>query len=472
MTLSGQVLGTIGYMAPEQARERRELSPSADVFSLGCVLFECLTGRPAFTGDRLMAVLAKVLFADLPRVSEFCDDVAPALDELVLRMMQKVPEDRPTLPVLLGEIEAISRDRRLYERRPRTSAVREAAFRAGRDGRRAALDGGADRGARAREPQGRLEPHPVARADRPGRVRARAGGGAVQGASGDARERHADRGARRARAPPRIWRRAPRASGLAAPQLAGARDGTRHGARRSERGDPDRGRGVARRAAARSRQASRAGHGFAHHPHRPDACGFARRALRHQRRRGEPGARRRAQRGRSGAQAARSPGAVLGPRSRARLLDRSVGRVPGRARGERRGRDGACGLGQVAPRARVRPFDRVREMSPCGGRAPIRSRAARRSRCWPRSCGASSACSRGSRARCAAGRSRRAWGACLPASEVGFVVEFLGEIVGITIPDEARTASRSGREDLALTGSRCGAPGRAWSRRSAAGDPS
>src|SRR5690606_244674 len=89
MTLSGQVLGTIGYMAPEQARERRELSPSADVFSLGCVLFECLTGRPAFTGDRLMAVLAKVLFADLPRVSDYCDDVAPALDDLVLRMMQK-----------------------------------------------------------------------------------------------------------------------------------------------------------------------------------------------------------------------------------------------------------------------------------------------------------------------------------------------------------------------------------------------
>jgi hypothetical protein len=120
MTLSGQVLGTIGYMAPEQARERRELSPSADVFSLGCVLFECLTGRPAFTGDRLMAVLAKVLFADLPRVSEFCDDVAPALDELVLRMMQKVPEERPTLPVLLAELETIARDRRLYERRPRT----------------------------------------------------------------------------------------------------------------------------------------------------------------------------------------------------------------------------------------------------------------------------------------------------------------------------------------------------------------
>jgi hypothetical protein len=119
MTLSGQVLGTIGYMAPEQARERCELSPSADVFSLGCVLFECLTGRPAFTGDRLMAVLAKVLFADLPRVSDYCDDVAPALDDLVLRMMQKVPEERPTLPMLQSELEAMVRDRRLYERRPR-----------------------------------------------------------------------------------------------------------------------------------------------------------------------------------------------------------------------------------------------------------------------------------------------------------------------------------------------------------------
>src|SRR3954466_1486489 len=50
LTQTGAAVGTMGYMAPEQARNREDLTPAADVFSLGCLLFECLTGKPAFTG--------------------------------------------------------------------------------------------------------------------------------------------------------------------------------------------------------------------------------------------------------------------------------------------------------------------------------------------------------------------------------------------------------------------------------------
>ena len=51
MTRTGVMLGTPGYMAPEQARgERRTIDARADVFALGCVLFECLTGTPAVRG--------------------------------------------------------------------------------------------------------------------------------------------------------------------------------------------------------------------------------------------------------------------------------------------------------------------------------------------------------------------------------------------------------------------------------------
>src|SRR5690242_2956832 len=70
MTISGVLIGTPGYMAPEQARGDRELTPAVDVFALGCVLFECLAGKPLFSGKHMMAVLAKVLFEEPPRLRD------------------------------------------------------------------------------------------------------------------------------------------------------------------------------------------------------------------------------------------------------------------------------------------------------------------------------------------------------------------------------------------------------------------
>jgi eukaryotic-like serine/threonine-protein kinase len=95
VTRSGMFVGTVGYMAPEQAGSAREVTARADIFSLGCVLFECLTGQPAFSGDRIMAVLAKILFEDAPRASDFRDDLPLPLDDLIARMMSKDPEARP-----------------------------------------------------------------------------------------------------------------------------------------------------------------------------------------------------------------------------------------------------------------------------------------------------------------------------------------------------------------------------------------
>src|SRR5215472_8014395 len=60
-TSSGLAVGTPAYMAPEQARGSTSLDARVDVFALGCVLFECLTGRPAFQGDHLLAIRSKVL---------------------------------------------------------------------------------------------------------------------------------------------------------------------------------------------------------------------------------------------------------------------------------------------------------------------------------------------------------------------------------------------------------------------------
>lgn len=95
VTVHGMGIGTPGYMAPEQARGDRAVTAAADVFSLGAVLFECLTGRPAFEGEHLMAVLARVLLEPAPPIGELATGVPEGLEDLVSRMLAKDPECRP-----------------------------------------------------------------------------------------------------------------------------------------------------------------------------------------------------------------------------------------------------------------------------------------------------------------------------------------------------------------------------------------
>ncbi len=102
MTVPGVYLGTPGYMAPEQARGADEIDARADVFALGCVLYECLTGRPAFAADNLMALLAKVLFEDAPRLRQVGDFPA-ALEDLIVRMLSKNVAYRPADATAVAE---------------------------------------------------------------------------------------------------------------------------------------------------------------------------------------------------------------------------------------------------------------------------------------------------------------------------------------------------------------------------------
>jgi serine/threonine protein kinase len=95
LTQAGMMLGTLGYMAPEQAWGSPDVDARADVFALGCVLFECLTGRPAFVGHRAVAILAKIVSDEVPRVSELCPHISADLDELVAILLSKDPKARP-----------------------------------------------------------------------------------------------------------------------------------------------------------------------------------------------------------------------------------------------------------------------------------------------------------------------------------------------------------------------------------------
>lgn len=96
VTRTGGAVGTPGYMAPEQVQGSRERATArVDIFSLGALLFECLTGRRAFEGDDMMAILARVLREDAPRVRTLLPDIPEELDTLVAHMLSRVPEVRP-----------------------------------------------------------------------------------------------------------------------------------------------------------------------------------------------------------------------------------------------------------------------------------------------------------------------------------------------------------------------------------------
>ncbi len=95
MTRTGSVLGTVGYMAPEQAKGARRVDPCADVFALGAVWFHCLTGRPPFAGGPQIAVLAKLVLEDAPDLRSIRPELPQEVCDVVRRMLSKEPTARP-----------------------------------------------------------------------------------------------------------------------------------------------------------------------------------------------------------------------------------------------------------------------------------------------------------------------------------------------------------------------------------------
>jgi serine/threonine protein kinase len=96
--------GTWAYMSPEQAMGSAELGARADVYGLGCVLFEAISGSPAFPSDRDRAVLAKV-WRSPPNLAEFCEDLPQTLLTLLSRILATDPAHRPADGgVLLSEL--------------------------------------------------------------------------------------------------------------------------------------------------------------------------------------------------------------------------------------------------------------------------------------------------------------------------------------------------------------------------------
>ncbi len=112
-TASGIVLGTPGYLAPEQVNDDQRVDGRADVFSLGCVLFECLAGRPAFVAQHVLALLGKILREDPPPLRQLAPHAPKDLEDLLIAMLAKDPAARPADMVTIAD--ALGRIARSHE---------------------------------------------------------------------------------------------------------------------------------------------------------------------------------------------------------------------------------------------------------------------------------------------------------------------------------------------------------------------
>ena len=109
LTSAGQAIGTAAYMAPEQARGE-PVDARADLFSLGLVLYEMLSRRPAFAGPTTAVIFDAILNRQPPPLRELCPDVPAALERIIGRLLAKDPDARyQTAKALLDELRDVQR---------------------------------------------------------------------------------------------------------------------------------------------------------------------------------------------------------------------------------------------------------------------------------------------------------------------------------------------------------------------------
>jgi serine/threonine-protein kinase len=111
LTAPGRTLGTAAYMAPEQIRGTPAVSHKTDLYSLGVLMYQMLTGRPPFEGASAVVLMHCHLNEPPPRPSAHVETIPEELDNLVVKLMAKSPADRPWDAAAVGEALKDLRDR-------------------------------------------------------------------------------------------------------------------------------------------------------------------------------------------------------------------------------------------------------------------------------------------------------------------------------------------------------------------------
>jgi eukaryotic-like serine/threonine-protein kinase len=95
LTAEGLTVGTHAYMAPEQITGDSSISGKADLYALGCCLYEMLTGRKPYMAETFPQLFEQHLRAQPPKASNIAPDCPPELDQVIIDLLAKKPEDRP-----------------------------------------------------------------------------------------------------------------------------------------------------------------------------------------------------------------------------------------------------------------------------------------------------------------------------------------------------------------------------------------
>lgn len=131
LTASNVVLGTPQYLSPEQARGL-EIGPPADIYALGCILFELFTGRTPFVSKKVLDMVTAHVYTPPPSARQFAPEVPPRVDELLQEMLRKKPEDRPNALELRARLQELydegqappTREDRALEKKQRLTPAR------------------------------------------------------------------------------------------------------------------------------------------------------------------------------------------------------------------------------------------------------------------------------------------------------------------------------------------------------------
>ncbi len=108
LTVSGQVMGTCDYMAPEQALDSHAVDARADIYALGCTFYRLLAGQPPYRGETLMQILMAHQQAPIPSLCQARPDVPAEVDGVFQRMVAKQPEERyQSTAEVVAELETV-----------------------------------------------------------------------------------------------------------------------------------------------------------------------------------------------------------------------------------------------------------------------------------------------------------------------------------------------------------------------------